>query len=170
EAHHDGGDGLRLRRHPGLARVRGRSGETRGLVLGRLHRRVRGRSHRLLLGQVVELAAPGTVHPADRFQRLPLAAAHQRLRDPLPLDRPGRTAHASGGAAPAWRDGASAAGEAAGGGPRAGHRRYRLSGMIQGGWEFVVAAYAVTAAVLGAYAISVFLRFRSEKTRASKET
>ena len=45
-----------------------------------------------------------------------------------------------------------------------------MSGMIQGGWEFVVAAYAVTVAVLGAYAISVFLRFRSEKTRASKET
>ena len=44
-----------------------------------------------------------------------------------------------------------------------------MSGMIQGGWEFVVAAYAVTAAVLGAYAISVFLRFRSEKARASKE-
>ena len=41
--------------------------------------------------------------------------------------------------------------------------------MIQGGWEFVVAAYAVTAAVLGAYAISVFLRFRGEKARASKE-
>src|SRR2546422_11245670 len=29
EAHHHGGDGLRLWRHPGLARVRGRSGEAR---------------------------------------------------------------------------------------------------------------------------------------------
>jgi len=41
--------------------------------------------------------------------------------------------------------------------------------MIQGGWEFVVAAYAVTAAVLGAYAISVFLRFRSEKAGTTHE-
>ncbi len=44
-----------------------------------------------------------------------------------------------------------------------------MSGVIEGGWEFVVAAYAVTAAVLGAYATSVFLRFRSEKARANKE-
>jgi hypothetical protein len=41
--------------------------------------------------------------------------------------------------------------------------------MIQGGWEFVVAAYCVTAVVLGAYATSVFLRFRSEKQRAARE-
>jgi hypothetical protein len=44
-----------------------------------------------------------------------------------------------------------------------------LSGVIQGGWEFVVAAYAVTAAVLGAYGISVFLRYKSEKARAASE-
>ena len=44
-----------------------------------------------------------------------------------------------------------------------------MSGVIEGGWEFVVAAYAVTAAVLGAYAISVFLRFRSEKARGNNE-
>jgi hypothetical protein len=39
--------------------------------------------------------------------------------------------------------------------------------MIEGGWEFVVAAYAVSAAVLGAYATSVFLRFRRETARAT---
>ena len=44
-----------------------------------------------------------------------------------------------------------------------------MSGVIEGGWEFVVAAYAVTAAVLGVYAISVFLRFRGETTRATRE-
>jgi hypothetical protein len=44
-----------------------------------------------------------------------------------------------------------------------------LSGVIEGGWEFVVAAYGVTAVVLGAYATSVFLRFRREKARATDE-
>jgi hypothetical protein len=44
-----------------------------------------------------------------------------------------------------------------------------LSGVIEGGWGFVVAAYVVSAAVLGAYATSVFLRLRSEKARAAKE-
>ena len=33
-----------------------------------------------------------------------------------------------------------------------------MSGVVQGGWEFVVAAYAVTAAVLGAYTASVIVR------------
>jgi hypothetical protein len=44
-----------------------------------------------------------------------------------------------------------------------------VSGVIQGGWEFVVAAYAVSAAVLGAYAASVFLRLRKEKARAAHD-
>jgi len=71
-----------------------------------------------------------------------------------------------------------------------------VSGVIEGGWEFVVAAYAVTAAAriccpeyygamsaaraiersssttcepIGAYATSVFLRFRSEKARGNNE-
>ena len=42
-------------------------------------------------------------------------------------------------------------------------------GSVQGGWEFVVAAYSVTAMVLTGYAVSVFLRFRSERTRARRE-
>jgi hypothetical protein len=44
-----------------------------------------------------------------------------------------------------------------------------VSGVIEGGWEYVAAAYAVTAAVLGAYATSVFLRFRNEKARGDPE-
>lgn len=38
-----------------------------------------------------------------------------------------------------------------------------MSGVIQGGWEFVAAAYLVSAAVLGAYAASVFWRFKAEQ-------
>lgn len=42
-------------------------------------------------------------------------------------------------------------------------------GSIQGGWEFVVAAYTVTAVVLGSYAVSVVLRWRAERNRARRE-
>jgi hypothetical protein len=41
--------------------------------------------------------------------------------------------------------------------------------VIQGGWEFVIAAYTVSAVVLGGYALSVFLRLRGEKARAARE-
>jgi hypothetical protein len=44
-----------------------------------------------------------------------------------------------------------------------------LSGVIQGGWEFVAAAYIVTAAVFSTYATSVFLRYRTEERRAATE-
>jgi len=40
-------------------------------------------------------------------------------------------------------------------------------GVVEGGWGFVAAAYVVTAAVLGAYATTVFLRYRTEKDRAA---
>lgn len=43
-----------------------------------------------------------------------------------------------------------------------------MNGVVQGGWEFVVAAYTVTGAVLGAYAASVFLRLRAERQRAAR--
>jgi hypothetical protein len=43
-----------------------------------------------------------------------------------------------------------------------------VSGVVQGGWEFVVAAYTVTAAILGAYGASVFLRLRVERQRAAR--
>jgi hypothetical protein len=42
-------------------------------------------------------------------------------------------------------------------------------GMIQGGWNFVVAAYSVTALVLTIYGISVIVRLRAEIARASEE-
>jgi len=40
-----------------------------------------------------------------------------------------------------------------------------MSGVIQGGWEFVVAGYALTASVMLIYTISLFVRYRSEKRR-----
>jgi hypothetical protein len=44
-----------------------------------------------------------------------------------------------------------------------------VNGTIQGGWEFVTAAYTVTALVLVGYAVSVVLRFRRERERADRE-
>jgi hypothetical protein len=44
-----------------------------------------------------------------------------------------------------------------------------VTGIVQGGWEFVAAAYLVSAVVLTGYATSVFLRYRIEKRRASTE-
>jgi hypothetical protein len=40
-------------------------------------------------------------------------------------------------------------------------------GVIEGGWEFVAAAYIVSALVLAGYATSVFLRYRAERSRAA---
>jgi hypothetical protein len=40
-----------------------------------------------------------------------------------------------------------------------------MSGIITGVWEFVAAAYLVSAAVLGGYAASVFWRLRTESLR-----
>jgi hypothetical protein len=44
-----------------------------------------------------------------------------------------------------------------------------MSGVVQGGWEFVIAAYAVSALVLGGYALSLHHRYRSERARAERE-
>lgn len=45
------------------------------------------------------------------------------------------------------------------------------SGVISGGWEFVTAAYTITAIVIGLYVVSVLSRFskesRAERRRAS---
>jgi hypothetical protein len=37
-----------------------------------------------------------------------------------------------------------------------------MSGVIQGGWEYVCAAYVVSAAILLGYACSVLWRYRRE--------
>ena len=45
-----------------------------------------------------------------------------------------------------------------------------MSGALVGGWEFVWLAYGTTGAVLGGYALSIFLRYRAEEKRAKRET
>jgi heme exporter protein CcmD len=44
-----------------------------------------------------------------------------------------------------------------------------MSGVVSGGWEFVIAAYAMTALVLGGYAVSVLVRYRAERRRPDAE-
>jgi hypothetical protein len=43
------------------------------------------------------------------------------------------------------------------------------TGVIQGGWPFVIAAYTASALVLGGYTISVYARYRRELDRRRKE-
>ena len=43
------------------------------------------------------------------------------------------------------------------------------AGTIEGGWEFVIAAYAISAVVYLGYALSVHLRYRAERTRYERE-
>lgn len=42
-------------------------------------------------------------------------------------------------------------------------------GVIEGGWEFVWAAYGISAAVLLGYAASLVARLRSERARVRRE-
>lgn len=42
-------------------------------------------------------------------------------------------------------------------------------GVIEGGWEFVWAAYGLSAAILIGYAVSVYLRYRAERARRRRE-
>lgn len=44
-----------------------------------------------------------------------------------------------------------------------------MSGVIEGGWGFVVAAYGVSATVLIGYAVSIHLRYRAERARRRRE-
>jgi hypothetical protein len=44
-----------------------------------------------------------------------------------------------------------------------------MTGVIEGGWEFVIAAYVVTALALGLYTLSVAMRYRSERARLERE-
>jgi hypothetical protein len=43
------------------------------------------------------------------------------------------------------------------------------SGVIEGGWEYVWAAYAVSAVILLGYAASLIARYRAERARAERE-
>jgi hypothetical protein len=45
----------------------------------------------------------------------------------------------------------------------------QASGVVTGGWGFVVAAYSVSAAVLMGYALSIHLRYRAERARARRD-
>lgn len=38
-----------------------------------------------------------------------------------------------------------------------------MTGVVEGGWEFVVAAYTVTAVSFIGYGLSLFLRLRGQK-------
>jgi heme exporter protein CcmD len=44
-----------------------------------------------------------------------------------------------------------------------------VTGVIEGGWEFVVAAYAVSAVVLFGYAAAVWRRYEAARARAERE-
>ena len=43
------------------------------------------------------------------------------------------------------------------------------AGVVSGGWNFVIAAYAVTFSVLFIYGVSIITRFREERSRTSEE-
>jgi hypothetical protein len=42
-------------------------------------------------------------------------------------------------------------------------------GVVSGGWNFVVAAYSITAAVFVIYGVTLITRLRDELTRAKRE-
>lgn len=44
-----------------------------------------------------------------------------------------------------------------------------MRGMIIGGWEYIRAAYIITAVILSTYALSVVWRYRSEINRQNGE-
>ena len=44
------------------------------------------------------------------------------------------------------------------------------AGVVSGGWNFVIAAYAVTFSVLFIYGVSLVTRLREEHSRAAEET
>ncbi len=44
-----------------------------------------------------------------------------------------------------------------------------MTGEIQGGWEFVWAAYGVSAALMGLYTASVIIRYRGMKSRTTRK-
>ena len=43
------------------------------------------------------------------------------------------------------------------------------SGVIEGGWEYVWAAYSLTAVILLGYAATLIVRYRAERRKAARE-
>lgn len=43
------------------------------------------------------------------------------------------------------------------------------SGVVTGGWEFVTAAYVLSAVILVSYALSVVARYRAEAARRGRD-
>ena len=134
-------------------------------LVGRGHdHRVRRRPDRLLLGALVELAAPVAVQSEHRLASVLAAAAHERVRHPLSDDGVHHAARA--GRLDAARTGARAS-------AAVGRKRVRRNdmsgGMITGGWNFVVAAYSLTAIVLAIYGASVIARLRNEINRRNHD-
>jgi len=43
------------------------------------------------------------------------------------------------------------------------------AGVLQGGWEYVAAAYIVSAVILSGYAASVIARYRAEAARRARD-
>jgi hypothetical protein len=43
-----------------------------------------------------------------------------------------------------------------------------MSGVIEGGWEYVIGAYAVSAGALLAYGVSLWLRWHAEERRSGR--
>jgi hypothetical protein len=44
------------------------------------------------------------------------------------------------------------------------------TGVLEGGWEFVTAAYVITAVILVSYAVSVIARYRAEAGRRDRSS
>lgn len=42
------------------------------------------------------------------------------------------------------------------------------AGVVTGGWNFVIAAYSITVAVLAIYGVTLITRLREERLRASE--
>lgn len=42
-------------------------------------------------------------------------------------------------------------------------------GVVEGGWEFVIGAYAITAVALIGYTLSVLRRYGAERARAERD-
>ena len=44
-----------------------------------------------------------------------------------------------------------------------------MTGVVTGGWGFVIAAYGLTTIFLGGYTISVIMRYRAEMARSERD-